>query len=169
MRTNERTIFLVRSPISLRIGVGLLFLLPAAISFSVLAVELARGAGVVVPLLITGIGCLILTLASLLSAAFVKVSESHVTIGFFPVWMTRISRESIRDISTETIDSYRDYNGWGIKGLAKQASGRFYSAGGNNAVRIHDTQGRTFLVAFPHGSQAPSLLKETLQPPGTKS
>ena len=83
-------------------------------------------------------------------------------MGFVPVWVTRIRRSQIHEIRWIAIDAHKEYNGWGIKGSAKTEAGRLYSAGGSHALRIRDTRGRTFSIAFPGDSELTGMLSSML-------
>lgn len=155
----------VFAPLSFRAAIGLMFFLPAVISLVVFANEWATSDQFVLPLLGTGVACLLLCVASLRAAAFMSVSDTVVSVGFSPLWVTRIARGDVQESSIVTIDAYKDYNGWGIKGSAKRETGRLYSAGGTQAVRIRDARGRVFLLAVPSESEHARMLARILVPP----
>lgn len=153
MGSTEKITFKMRTPLPARIGVAVLFAFPFVHASIVIAIEMSAGV-LPVPLVYVAGVLLVLIFATLDSGAYASVTSAGLRVGFFPVWVTRIPHDQIRSVDIVSVDAYRDYNGWGIKGSAKSTKGRLYSAGGSAAVRIHTAEKGTFLVAFPGNSPA---------------
>lgn len=91
---------------------------------------------------------LVTAVALVRTSAFLTCTTGLVTVGFAPLWRTRIAVADITEVSVVAVNAFAEYGGWGVKGAARSPGGRLYSAGGSHAVSVRLRNGKRFLVAF---------------------
>jgi len=79
---------------------------------------------------------------------WITVSSGHLKIGYFPFYRRTIAYSDIADLSVVSIQPFREFGGWGVKGLTRSRNGLLLGGNPARGIRIETRDDRRYVVTF---------------------